>query len=927
MVAPLLTTKLHIPPPRPNLIVRPRLLERLDEAIQQGKRLTLVCAPAGYGKSTLVIEWLHTHRNADRVAWLSLDDKDNDPALCFTYLVAAIQRIDPHLGQSLRSLLDGPQLPPLATLMTGLINDIAEADEIAEPGRPTEAENPNRIILALDDYHKIRHPLIHEAVQFLLDYQPSNFHLVLITREDPPLSLPKMRVRGDLMEIRAQDLRFTLDEVDLFLRQVSKLELKREWLSSLEARTEGWIAGLQLAALSLRDCGDISAFLDDFRGSHRYVIDYLMDEVLRLQTEETRRFLYQTSILGRFNASLCNAVTGRSDSQEVLNQIDQASLFLIAIDERRQWYRYHHLFGDFLQAACMQASPDEQNLTMLHGRAAEWFEKHGSLPEAVEHALAGRDYPNAGRLIVNAANATISQGGLTTFLRWLRLLPENFIKTNADLLGLYVWCLYFTGNIEEAAGRMDSLQQSGAPPQQPLVQARLLSLNAWNANAREEDETVTLAEKSLALTGDSDPLLRAATLIVLGHGHRRRGDVDRAVEAYRASIQVGQQAGAFVVLVSALNSLVRTLNEQTRRKEAEELIQETRRSLVDSRGRRLPVADLLAFSQAILAYEANELSQAVELACLGRDAGQRFLSNRIMGGDAEWVLVRSYAAQSNWDAAQALIQDLKQQGHYLKWITPMISALEAELHLDHGDLEAAHRCAAGTGCTADDRLHPSREYSCSVYARLLIAQGCPREALRLLDRLESLAVKRSRQAQLISIRVLKALAENTLGNKPAAFEWLHGALSLAAPGRYLRRFLDQGEAVGALLAESKATSEWQAAQPEVQNFVEELRQAFLPTPAPSKQPSTMQAMPQVGGGEQLVQHSQPASVDGLVEPLSEQELKVLSLLSAGLSNQEIAAELVIGLGTVKWHAHNLYGKLGVNSRTQAIARMQELQLS
>ncbi|MBN1978105.1 MAG: hypothetical protein JW918_11980 [Anaerolineae bacterium] len=475
MPTPLLTTKLYIPPPRPDLVPRLRLVERLDDGLRLGHRLTLIAAPAGFGKTTLATEWIHTleaHRDAPlQVAWLSLDEGDNDPARFFTYLIAALRQLDTGVCQATQSLLGSPQMPPTESLATTLVNDIAAI--------------PSPFVLVLDDYQLIHNALIHDALAFLLDHQPPHMHLLVATRTDPPLSLPRLRVRGHVTEVRADDLRFTEEEAATFLNRALRLELDAEDIAALEARTEGWIAGLQLAALSMQGKGDVDSFIEAFSGSNRHVIDYLAEEVLAQQQEKIRDFLHQTSILERFCAPLCDVVReGSADSSAILEHLEHQNLFLVPLDDRREWYRYHRLFADFLRTELAR----EQSAT-LHLRAARWFEAHDLLPEAVNHALAHAvatgDTDEAVRIVTLAGSRALSEGALATLLGWLDALPDEVVRASGWLTSFKAWCLLMTGQSEMAISYIQSAEATLEHGGSSVDRGRVLGLRCTVSSAQD----------------------------------------------------------------------------------------------------------------------------------------------------------------------------------------------------------------------------------------------------------------------------------------------------------------------------------------------------------------------------------------------------------------------------------------------------------
>ena len=437
-----LATKLYIPPPRPKVVLRPRLIERLNEGLSAGRKLTLISASAGFGKTTLVSEWVAgcDARPKVRVAWLSLDEGDNDPTRFLTYLVAALQTIAANIGEGVLGVLQSPQPPPTESILTALLNEITTI--------------PDHFILVLDDYHVIDSKPVDHALTFLLEHLPPQMHLVIATREDPHLPLARLRARGQLTELRAADLRFTPSEAAEFLNQVMGLNLSAEDIAALETRTEGWIAGLQLAALSMQGNKDVSGFIREFAGDHRYIVDYLVEEVLQSQPEPIRRFLLQTAILDRLNGSLCDAVTGKEEGNARLEALQRGNFFVIPLDDKRNWYRYHHLFADVLRMHLMAEQPDQ--VSALHRRASEWYEHNGSTDDAIRHALAAEDFERAANLVELAVPAMrrSRQGATVTELGWLKALPDELVRFRPVLSVDYAFALFGGGELEAVEARL-----------------------------------------------------------------------------------------------------------------------------------------------------------------------------------------------------------------------------------------------------------------------------------------------------------------------------------------------------------------------------------------------------------------------------------------------------------------------------------------
>jgi LuxR family maltose regulon positive regulatory protein len=888
VTTPLLTTKLYIPPPRPNLVERPRLTKRLDEGLRLGHKLTLIAAPAGFGKTTLATEWLYSKGETispHSVAWLSLDEGDNDPTRFFTYLIAALRQLDASVGQATQSLLGSPQMPPTESLATGLVNDIAAISE--------------HFVLVLDDYQLIHNPLIHDALAFLLDHQPPHMHLLIATRTDPPLSLPRLRVRGQMTEVRADDLRFTEEEAATFFNRA--LGLYTEKIAALEARTEGWIAGLQLAALSMRGRGDVESFIEAFSGSNRHVIDYLAEEVLALQPETIRAFLCQTSILDRFCAPLCDAVRkidepadqsltrSFADSQTILEHLERQNLFLVPLDDRREWYRYHRLFADFLRTELVP----EQAAT-LHLRAAHWFEAHDLLPEAVKHALAHAaatgDTDEAVRIVTLAGSRALSEGALITLLGWLDVLPDEIIRTNGWLVSFKAWCLLMTGQSEVAISYIQAAEATLEHGGSSVDRGRVLSLRCAVSDA---EDVLRLAPQALALIGDADPLTRTGTLFILGDAQDAVGDVVGAAETFREAYHLAQKHGHQVIAAVALAHLAISINYHGQRHEALAICQRGAEMYTDTRGHPLPVAGLLYVVLGELAYEANDLEKAHQYLQTGLELGRQSATTLVVLYSLE-ALAQAQYAKGDVQGALATIQEaqtLAAQAGEFEW-RGAGAAIEAHLQLRQGNIQASRRWAKSVDLPLADPLDQTRKYEYTNYVRVLLALDKAGEVQTLLSKLERAAREDGRRRHLLTIHIQQALAEHKLHNKTKALEYLEQTLQLAAQEDYVRAFLDEDPAVAQLLPHVRY------AAPEL---VDKLLAEFGVSPAHPHTPT-------------------------LIEPLSDRELEVLRLLAADLSAPEIAEELVVAVSTVRSHIKHIYGKLDAHSRYEAVERARELEL-
>ena len=726
-------------------------------------------------------------------------------------------------------------------------------------------------------------------------------HLVLATRHDPPLSLPRLRVRDQLVELREDDLRFSAQEATAFFSQALDLTLDVQIVDALEARTEGWIAGLQLAALSIggRSEESITGFVAAFGGSHRHVIDYLADEVLAQQPKEIQSFLRETSILDRLTAPLCDALTARDDSAAILRQLELANLFLVALDDRRIWYRYHQLFAEFLRTDL-----DEASRVKLHLKAARWFESQRLWTESVKHALASGDVVESARAVGLAADIALQSVALTTLQGWLGALPEQVVRESAELSMYKGFVLFYRGFQGEAASYAQAAGNNLNAASQPASPGRLLVLRAHLAlSDGSYSEAAGLSREALAHLDEEDYLFRGLTLNLLGQALEWRGDVAAAAGAYREGTYTGRRAGDHVGALAAQINLAFALNELGRLQEAFSLCQELEDEARKA-GPQSPSAGACNLAWSWLSYEANELERAREQALLALSLAEGVgFSDAILR--VQYTLARTHLALGQVDAARQVVHDAYRLMARLDLDLPQAKwfrSLEAEIHLRLGQVAAAAEWATASGLSADDSPGRYDEDVYIAFARLLIAQGRCTEAEHLLATMERLAEDGGRRRTLITIYLLQARVLQAQGGKGAARAHVERALHLAAPQGYLRAFLEEGDVIAALLPTVRRIAP---------RFVDSLLDAFSREQIPGDRSLSLPAT------------AQPSP---LVEPLTARELEILRLIAAGRSNPEIAELLYLSLNTVKWHVKNLYGKLGASSRVEAAALAQELDL-
>ena len=876
MISRFLKTKLHVPAWRTDSVSRPRLLEHLQSGLSEGSKLTLISGPAGYGKTTLVTEWIHTilndHKTTTRVAWLSLDEGDNDPARLLGYVVAALRNIDETLGQSTPSLLGMPQLPPLSTIIDEIINDLAGSEY--------------EIVLFLDDYHVIMNPKLQEALEYFIEHQPPSFHLALTTREDPPFSLARMRAKRQLTEIRAHDLRFTLEEAHQFFSQSMNLSLDGNTINALEARTEGWAVGLQLAALAMQNLPGQQDFLNDFSGSHRYVIDYLLDEVLKRQPPEISEFLNKTAALKRFNAELCQAVTGNTASDVILSQLERCNLFLVPLDNQRGWYRYHHLFAN---ALCASLSPDSER--EIYICAARWFEAQGLPAEALPYWLAVPDTNEVERLIGKLAVGLIKNGELQTLLGWLNSLPDQTVDNNPDLASYKALSLLMTGQITQARDYVTKANQRFEGQTKTSGFGCLLAIQAWFGSVGGETRTGELAKAALAQLDESDLFFRILTLITLGDHYAWNADLPASSEVFREAWQLGKQLDHPFIALGSLVNLAFNLLDQGELREAEALCRSALTEYVDQRGKPLPILGMIYSPLATICYEKGNFDEAQVFAQKGSELCQRLFSSAIMGKDNEIVLAR--IAFQRGDAKQAfeILQSTSQAARQsnMTMIICKMAIIEVELYLAQGNLAEAEIGLNELDALVQHNLPKVEHVVAHLHAIYWALSGAPKKALEILDRLEQANREEGSVRRMIGVYITKALIHQKLSNHEQALRNFEAAIRLAAPEGYRATFYPRGNRQTHHLL-------W-ATRSIAPTFVDRILEATRPADEFSAQ---------------------------LPDPLSEQEIRVLNLIVAGKSNHEIADQLVISVGTAKWHVHNILQKLGVDNRTQAIARAHEL---
>jgi LuxR family maltose regulon positive regulatory protein len=888
MNSTLLATKLHRPRPTSNLVARPRLTDRLDDGLRNGHRLFLVVAPAGYGKTTLVTDWLD--KTSIPSAWLSLDEADNDPLRFFTYVVAALQKtLGPELTQPLPEAFPMTPQSPEAFVFS-LINDLAAVD------RP--------ILLVLDDYHVITGGSVQEAMVFLLRRAPPNLHLVVLTRADPPFPLPRLRVRERMTEVRDRDLRFTPEEMTAFLNSLHRLNLPAEQLAALESRTEGWAAGVQLAALSLQGCSPERAteFISAFSGSHHYIVDYLFDEVLGRQPDAVREFLLQTSILDRMCAPLCDSVViSAPDSRSMLQYLGRTNLFLIPLDDERHWYRYHHLFVDVLRGMLRSASPPDQ-IAGLHGRASDWYGRNGFIADAYHHALLAGHHERAAEIVEENAWSMVLHAELATLKKWIQALPADSVSARPWLRIYYAWACFFSES-EAAEAQLQAverqLQVGGVIALAAEMQGHIAAIRAWIAHARgDPHRAAAFSRQAIELWPQVDAAIRSGLMSLWGIGCFVQNDLSGSARAYAESVDLARSSGNIMLEVLSHASLGGLNRMMGRLREAEAIFQEALQTAIRNKS---PAAGQAYACLAHLYREWNDLASA------------RFFAEKLIESSAMWGVADALAsgylflaavlqAQGDTFGANQALAEMSQvmRRHPLELRSmPLLGATRARLWLAQGKLDDARRWAETRGLSPEGKFDVSNEIEYLSLVRILLAEGRVDEAMRLLSRLQNPMQSAGRYGNLLEVLVLQAVALDMQADTSSALAVLEQAVSLARPEGYMRVFLDEGKPIETLL--KIAIEQWQ--DHDLLAYARKLQAAFAAEGSP---PAAAQA-------------PEPAI-------LSERELEVLRLMAAGCSNKEIADELVIAVGTAKRHTANIFDKLDVRNRTEAVAKARQLGL-
>jgi LuxR family maltose regulon positive regulatory protein len=898
MSEPLLLTKLYVPLPRPKIVSRPRLIERLNEGMHC--KLILISAPAGFGKTTLVSEWLAGCQRP--VAWLSLDEGDNDPTRFLIYLVAALQTIASNIGAEALRMLQSPQPPPIESILTILLNEITTI--------------PDHFVLVLDDYHAIDSKPVGNVLTFLLEHLPPHMHLVIATREDPNLPLARYRVRVQLTELRAADLRFTPSEAAEFLNQMMGLNLSEKEIAALEARTEGWIAGLQLAALSMKGHQDTTSFIQSFTGSHHFVLDYLIEEVLQQQPEDVQTFLLRTSILDRLCGPLCDAVLGSPSvsGQETLEYLENANLFIIPLDNERCWYRYHHLFADLLR----QRLGKPKEFAEFHLRASQWHEENGDLGAAFHHAIAAGEFVRAAGLAETAWQGMNGSFQSAAWLGWVNKLPDKLIRTRPVLCTQIAQAFTDTGELEASELRLQDAERcldgsdvANEAQLKPLP-AMIALTRTYNAQVQGDPAaTVKYAELALQLIPEDDFDRRARATTILEVTHWASGNLESAIRGIGDSMVRLTQLGNHVFVVASAFAVADLLVGLGSLSEAERTYQDALQ-LAAQHG---PEAEhITAHHHLGLSMIYRQRGDDTLAAHHLKRAAELGLQTTLVDWLYRWHVAQAQQKEAAGDLETALSLLDEAKRVYIQTLVPdlhPIAALKARIYLKQGRLDKARAWAVERGLSLADEVSYLHEFEYLTLARLEIAKP---QVNALLARLLQAAEAQKRRGSALDILLVQALAYEAQGNRPQALAALERALTLAEPEGYVRIFVDEGEVMRLLIEKQSSNRDHP-----LSDYVDKLLTAFTkPVDAPK---SAIPALHRAQRGASVIHQK-----SDMIEPLSERELEVLKLLRTELSGPEIADQLIVSPNTFRTHTKNIYIKLGVNNRRAAVRRAEELEL-
>ena len=898
MIMLLLRTKLTIPPKRPSLIPRKRLLDQLNRLLDS--RLTLLAAPAGFGKTSLIIDWLDNQKKSREAskskalpfqsAWFSIDLNDSDPVRFWSYVLTAVQHTSSDLSNTSLSLLQASQPPGFETILITWLNEI------------TAVSTP--IVLILDDYHHITSEEIQQQMRFVIDHLPEKFHIVMTSRSDPPVPLSRLRARGQLTELRTDALRFRPEEATLLLAAHVPTDLTKAQIDQLAAQTEGWAAGLHLAALSLQGISDIEAFLDGFSGSHRYILNYLVDEVFEQQSDDVQLFLLETAVLEQLTAKLCDVVTERHHSDSILPYLEKANVFLLPLDDQGRWYRYHQLFSDALKERLLIETP--QKVQMLHQRAASWYVTEGRFEAAINHLINAEDWETAVQIIVEQSQVAIGRGDIILLRQWLDRLPDRFLDERPELNLAYAWIFVISSLPEKILPYIARMEkkiagrdfQAMPPFTNDDLKGQLAVLKAQQAIINRDFEgAIAFCHQALTFINEENRLIFGIIHFVLGVADRFRNQISEAIEALHVSIKYGRQVNHVTMILGATNNLAEIYGDQGLLSQAEQILKDGLATALLPNGRYLPAAAFGLTTLAKIYRQRNQLdlaltavNQTIELAS---QAG-------IHGSIIDGMMTRSLImmAYGKFDQALDELTAVEKELVDSVGLDKRINAFRARIWYAANQPEQAAQIIERSGLNEPLQLSEETEIECLLRARYLLFCDQWVEASRLLEEIETAVSAAERRSRLIEVYLLQSLIYQKEGDVEKGTAVFIKALTLAEPEHLIRLFLDEGGQIKPILEHAQ---KYLANNRAVQIFAQTVLNAISP------------------------QTEQPSS-DQLLDPLKERELEILKLIAAGLSNREIANTLFLTEGTVKSYIHQLYSKLDVHRRTEAVDKARLLNL-
>lgn len=929
----LLESKLFLPRPRRESVVRPRLLAQLAEGLQH--KLILVLAQAGFGKTTLVAHWLDLLANQEdlhhqsrpqsalqtapqatvsppcRISWLTLDENDNDPLRFVDYLLAGLQRADSSLGQHARFLLSAPQPPAnLEPLVISLINEITQL--------------PDHLVLVLDDYHAITAPAVHEIIRLLISRAPDHLHLVLTSRVEPPLPLTRLRLYRQLLEVREDDLRFTVDEAVSYLLGTMRCSISQADVAALAERTEGWIAGLHLAALSLQRRPDPSTFIADFTGSHAYIVDYLTEEVLQRQPPEVQEFLFQSSLLSRFCGSLCDAVMQRTGSQEVLEYLERSHLFVVALDNERGWYRYHHLFAEMLRRRAQEQNARQRSA--LYRRATQWYIEQNLVMEAIDYALAAEDGEIAAELIERALPALVARGQFVMLMAWLNRLPPRVLRSHPLLCVTRARTALRQHDLDEAEKWLEITHSAlnAQPVQNAEVVGAAHAVGVDLAlNRGRVAETIQLARQALEILPHDLTYARGEIFLFMAIAYYWNGQYAEATKANNQAIDNAKRAGDVMSAILAATHQAIYFHVQGQLRPAMKMLEQCLAYATERTVHELPLMCGHYVTWGELLYELNRLEEAEKFIRRGIQLAEEARNPRsLLRGYARLLSVqqaqgRQTEANQSIEVALQLARQYQLPPHHLDECTKAF----VRKWLADENMAAVFEWIQRRGISLDEPAIGGLEDEYLLAARFLAQLNKPAAALVVLEEVADAAQSIGNLALALQASAYQAILLQQEGKSQEALTLLTRALEIAGPQGFVRTFVDEGLAMSRLLAALRGRL-----SPEIQRYVDFLLNTFAPN-----QQRAATSVQSASPGQGIAKHPAPsqtpdAAIEPLIEPLSERELEVLRLVDQGLSDSKIAKELILATGTIKRHLNNIYGKLGVHTRTQALARAHALGL-